>query len=297
MKAHIVTEPRYQKILGRILLLISALVLSGCKMAVLDPKGIIAYDEKNLLITAVLLMLIVVIPVIFLTVVISIYYRAGNTKSKYRPHWGHSTILEIIWWTLPCIIIAILAVITWTSSHQLDPYRPLDAKEKPLVIQVIALNWKWLFIYPEQNIATINMIQFPVNKPITFLITSDAPMNSFQIPRLGGQIYAMAGMQTKLHLMASEMGDYRGFSANYTGDGFYGMKFIARVSSQADFQKWVNTVKSVPHPLTSEEYNKLMKDSTNVPPEYYSEAKTNLYHDVMMKFMMPMGDTHSLENR
>jgi len=267
-------------------------------MAVLDPKGTIALDEKHLLITAVLLMLIVVIPVIFLAVIISIQYRAGNKKANYTPDWGHSTILEIIWWTIPCIIIAILAVITWTSSHELDPYRPLDTKEKPLVIQVIALNWKWLFIYPEQNIATVNFVQFPVNKPITFLITSDAPMNAFQIPRLAGQIYAMAGMQTKLHLMATENGDYRGFSANYTGDGFYGMKFIARVSSSEDFQKWVKSVKSISHPsLSAKEYNNLMKNSVNNPPAYYSSAKTNLFNDVMMKFMMPMGDTRSLENR
>jgi cytochrome o ubiquinol oxidase subunit 2 len=292
-----VTESRCRKILSRVSLLIGALVLSGCKMAVLDPKGIIAYDEKHLLITAVLLMLIIVIPVIFLAVIISIKYRAGNTKATYTPDWGHSTILEIIWWTIPCIIIAILAVMTWKSSHQLDPYRPLDVKGKPLVIQVIALNWKWLFIYPEQNIAAINFVQFPVNRPITFLITSDAPMNAFQIPRLAGQIYAMAGMQTKLHLMATETGDYRGFSANYTGDGFYGMKFIARVSSSEDFEKWVNTVKAIPHTLSLEEYNKLMKDSVNNPPEYFSSAKTNLFNDVMMKFMMPMGDTHSLENR
>jgi len=281
----------------------AAMTLSGCKqMVILDPEGIIAADEKRILIIAVLLMLLVVLPVIFLAVTISHKYRASNKKANYTPDWGHSTILEIVWWAIPCVIIAILAAITLTSSHSLDPYRPLDEKGKPLVIQVVALNWKWLFIYPEQNIAVVNFVQFPVNQPIRFLITSDAPMNSFQIPSLAGQIYAMAGMQTKLNLLATKTGDYRGYSANYSGNGFAGMNFTARVSSQKEFDEWVKSVKakSSNPSLTLERYNDIMKDSENNPVEYFSSVSPNLFNIVLMKFMMPMGsvqDQKNLENR
>ncbi len=286
-------------LLNYLSLIIGVLLLSGCKYAILDPKGMVAADEKHLLVTAVLLMLIVVIPVIFLAVMVSWKYRAGNKKAEYTPDWGHSTILEIIWWTIPCIIIGILAVLTWIGTHQLDPYRPLDVPGKPIRIQVVALNWKWLFIYPDQRIASVNFVQFPVNQPVRFFITSDAPMNSFQIPRLAGQIYAMAGMQTKLNLIASEKGDYRGLSTNYSGDGFAGMKFIARASSQQDFDQWVKAVKKSHHPLSMAVYRDLMKPSENNPPEYFSNVENDLFHEVMMKFMMPMPNESmkDLENR
>lgn len=284
-------------------LCLSALSLNGCKLALLDPKGVIAADEKHMLITAVLLMLLVVIPVIFLAVSVSHKYRASNTKAKYTPDWGHSTLLEIIWWTIPCVIIAILATLTWITTHKLDPYRPLDVKGKPLVIQAIALNWKWLFIYPEQNIAVVNFLQFPVNQPVRFLLTSDAPMNAFQIPRLAGQIYTMSGMQTKLNLMATEKGDYRGYSANYSGNGFSGMHFVAHVGTTEEFNQWVKSIKkstSSSSSLNLDKYNLLMKDSENNPVEYFSSVSPDLYNTVLMKFMMPMGsaqDQKSLENR
>ncbi|MFN7093972.1 MAG: ubiquinol oxidase subunit II, partial [Burkholderiales bacterium] len=205
-------------------------LLSGCKQAaLLYPKGTIGRDERDLIFTALGLMLIVVIPVIIMTVVFAWKYRASNTKATYAPDWHHSSKIEAVVWGIPIIIIAILATITWKSTHDLDPYKPLDVKGvKPLTIEVVALNWKWLFIYPEQNIATINFVQFPKDVPVDFKITADAPMNSFMIPQLGGQVYAMAGMQTHLHLIGNSTGDYDGRAVNYNGHGFSDMTFVAR---------------------------------------------------------------------
>jgi len=265
-------------------------------MVILNPKGTIAADERDMILMAVGLMLIVVIPVFFMTFFFAYKYRATNEKAKYTPDWAHSTILEIVWWGIPCAIIIVLGTITWTSSHRLDPYKPLESKVKPITIQVIALDWKWLFIYPEENIATVNFIQFPDHVPINFKITADAPMNSFMIPQLGGQIYAMAGMQTKLHLLATEMGDYNGMSVSFSGPGFSGMKFIARVSSDADYHNWLNSVRASKESLTMGSYNKLAKPSEDNKVQYYGSVQNNLYNDVMMKFMMPMGEMNGMKN-
>ncbi|RDI43401.1 ubiquinol oxidase subunit II [Aquicella lusitana] len=276
-------------ILLGILFFVAALSLSGCKFALLDPKGIIAADEKNIMITSVWLMSIVIVPVIILTFVFAWRYRAGNTKAKYTPDWSHSTVLELIWWSVPCIIIAILATITWKSTHELDPYKPLAVNNsKPITIQAIALEWKWLFIYPEQNIATINFVQFPAGVPVTFLITAEGPMNSFQIPQLAGQIYAMAGMQTKLNLIANAEGDYAGISANFSGDGFAGMKFTARASSQAQFDQWVKSVKQSPDKLTMAAYHRLVQPSENNRIQQFSAANSKIFEMAIMKSMMPM---------
>ncbi|WP_394332134.1 ubiquinol oxidase subunit II [Piscirickettsia litoralis] len=280
------------KVPAFLLLLLATLSLSGCKTMLFDPHGIIAADEMKLFITALILMLIVVIPVIIATLVIARRYRASNNDAKYTPEFTHSTKLEIIWWGVPIIIIAILGVITWHSTHKLDPYRPLDVKRngevvKPITIQAISLEWKWLFIYPDQGIATVNYVQFPVHQPVKFLITSDAPMNSFQIQQLAGQIYSMNGMQTKLHMMANKMGEYRGRSVSFSGDGFANMRFVTKVTSENDFDKWVQSVKASPNKLTTAEYKKLVVPSESNPPEYFSSVKPGLFKEVMMSFMMP----------
>lgn len=264
------------------------ILLNGCKAVILNPHGMIASDEKRLIIIATVLMLIIVIPVILMTFGFAWKYRESNTKAKYTPNWSHSTVLEIIWWAIPCIIIAILATITWDTTHELDPYKPLSVTGKPITIEVVALDWKWLFIYPEQKIATVNFIQFPAHVPINFKITSDAPMNSFMIPALGGQIYAMAGMQTQLHLIADEQGVYNGMSVSFSGPGFSDMKFLAKASSLDDFNRWVATVKQSPQELNQEAYNVLATPSENNKVEYYSSVQNNLYEDLIMKFMMPM---------
>lgn len=186
----------------------AALLLSGCQWVVLDPKGPIGLQERSIIITATVLMLLVVVPVIALILIFAWRYRASNEKADYRPDWSHSNTIEAVVWLIPCLIIAALGVITWRSSHTLDPYRPLDSKVRPLRIDAVALDWKWLFIYPDQRVATVNEVAFPANVPVEFHITSATVMNAFFIPQLGSQIYAMAGMQTELHLLANEPGTY-----------------------------------------------------------------------------------------
>lgn len=209
-----------------------ALLLGGCDMTLFNPKGQVGMDERTLIITATLLMLIVVIPVIVMTLAFAWKYRASNTQAEYKPDWHHSNRIEAVVWLVPCVIIAILGWITWESTHKLDPYRPLDSEVKPVTIQAVSLDWKWLFIYPEQGIATVNEIAFPKDTPVNFQITSDSVMNSFFIPQLGSQIYSMAGMMTKLHLIANEEGVFDGISANYSGGGFSGMRFKAIATSE-----------------------------------------------------------------
>jgi cytochrome o ubiquinol oxidase subunit 2 len=270
-----------------IMLLPLSLFLTACHSVMLEPKGMIAIAEKNVLITAVILMLLVVIPVITLTLVFAWRYREGNKKATYAPNWSHSNWIETICWTVPCAIIGVLGTITWISTHQLDPYRSLNDAE-PLTIQAIALEWKWLFIYPEEKIATVNYVQFPVNRPVRFLITAEGPMNSFQIPALAGQIYAMAGMQTKLHLIANEIGDYQGISANFSGDGFSDMMFIARASSAAEYAQWVKTAQHSKTQLSLTTYKKLMQPSIKVAVQYFALANKEIFNLAIMKSMMPM---------
>ncbi len=277
------SKNRYPRLLG-LLPLIGTLLLSGCNMTLLDPKGQVGLDERNLIITATLLMLLVVVPVIVMTFLFAWKYRASNTDAVYTPKWSHSTKIEIAVWAIPVLIIIALGYVTYKSTHALDPYKPLESDVKPITIQVVSMDWKWLFIYPEQGIATVNKIVFPANTPINFQITSDTVMNSFFIPGLGGQIYAMAGMQTKLHLIANQNAEFDGISANYSGAGFTGMKFKAIATSQADFDAWVSDVKKAPKQLEKAEYEALSKPSQNNPVELYSSFTPNLFQTIVDKY-------------
>lgn len=262
--------------------------LSGCDhLIVLNPKGQVGMQEKQLIVDAVLLMLIVVIPVIIMTFIFAWKYRASNQNAKYDPQWHHSNKIEVVVWSIPIVIILVLATLTWKTTHSLDPYRPLNVPGKPMTIEVVALNWKWLFIYPEQNIATVNYLQFPVGVQVDFKVTSDAPMNSFMIPQLGGQIYAMAGMQTHLHLIANAVGSYDGRAVSYSGHGFSDMTFTTKITSQEDFNAWVKKVKQSPQVLSANVYYELVKDSYANPPAFYAQVQPHLYENIMMKYMMP----------
>ncbi|MFJ5258214.1 ubiquinol oxidase subunit II, partial [Pseudomonas sp. NPDC088414] len=225
----------------------------------LNPTGQVGLEQRNLIITATLLMLLVVVPVIVMTFLFAWKYRASNKDAVYTPKWSHSTKIEVAVWTIPVLIIIALGYITYISTHKLDPYRPIESDVKPVTIEVVALDWKWLFIYPEQGIATVNKIVFPAHTPVNFRITSDAVMNSFFIPGLGGQIYAMAGMTTRLHLIADRNAEMDGISANYSGAGFTGMKFKAIATSQEDFDAWVSEDKKAPKQLEPAEYAALAK--------------------------------------
>ncbi|WP_025129485.1 ubiquinol oxidase subunit II [Pseudomonas sp. PH1b] len=277
------SKNRYPRLLG-LLPLLSMLMLGGCKWTLLDPKGQVGLDERNLIITATILMLLVVVPVIIMTFAFAWKYRASNTEATYAPKWSHSTKIEIAVWLVPVLIIIALGYVTYKSTHALDPYRPLDSEVKPITIEVVAMDWKWLFIYPDQGIATVNKIVFPAHTPVNFRVTSDTVMNSFFIPGLGGQIYAMAGMTTKLHLIANQNTELEGISANYSGAGFTGMKFKAIATSQEDFDAWVNEVKKAPKQLDTAEYEALSKPSQNNPVELYSAYAPNLFQTIVDKY-------------
>ncbi|MEO6676430.1 MAG: ubiquinol oxidase subunit II, partial [Pseudomonas sp.] len=277
------SKNRYPRLLG-LLPLLGTLLLSGCNMTLLDPKGQVGLDERNLIITATLLMLLVVVPVIVMTFLFAWKYRATNPDAVYAPKWSHSTKIEIAVWAVPVLIIIALGYVTYISTHALDPYKPLESDVKPITVEVVSMDWKWLFIYPEQGIATVNKLVFPANTPINFKITSDTVMNSFFIPGLGGQIYAMAGMETKLHLIANQNAEFDGISANYSGAGFTGMKFKAIATSRADFDAWVSDVKKAPKQLEKAEYEALSKPSQNNPVELYSSFTPNLFQTIVDKY-------------
>ena len=283
--------------LCKIALASTVLILSGCKGGVLDPKGMIAADEKNLIIIATGLMLLVVIPVIVMTLYFAWKYRHTQTHEIYAPKWAHSNKIEAIVWAVPIVIVVILSVITWQSTHRLDPYKPIEGKGKHLTVEVVSLNWKWLFIYPEQGIATVNELVFPAHVPVEYKITSESTMNSFFIPQLGSQIYSMAGMETKLHLIADEPGTFQGFSSNYSGSGFSGMKFDAIATpTQADFNKWVSKVKADNHKLTKTSYYELAEESENNPVAYYGDVEKGLFHTIIMKYMGAYGDMNKMDH-
>lgn len=267
-------------------------------IAMLDTKGLIASQQRDLLLFTTGLMLLVALPVFVLTFFIAWKYREGNKKAKYTPNWDSHKLIEVLWWGIPGAIILVLAIVTWVSSHTLDPYRAIESDKKPLTIQVVALQWKWLFIYPEQKIASVNLVQFPEDTPINFEITSDAPMNSFWIPQLGGQVYAMSGMKTQLHLMADEPGSYNGSSGNISGEGFAGMDFVAKASTDAEFKQWIKDVRASKDILNKETYYTLSQPSKDNPSTLYAVVDHKLYDTIIMKYMMPStsGETANSES-
>lgn len=256
-------------------------------IAVLFPAGIIALEERDLLFIIQAIMLLVIIPVYIFTFIFSWKYRASNPKGKYDPDLVDNHLAECFWWGIPLVLTAIISVLTWVKTHELDPYKPIESSKKPLNIQIVALQWKWLFIYPEENIASVNFFQFPKETPLHFEITADAPMNSFWIPHLGGQIYAMPKMKTELNLIAHEIGEFRGSSANLSGEGFAGMHFIAKASSEENYQKWLESAKKSSQGLNLEAYNKLTEPSQNNPVEIYQLKEKGLFDQIIMKYMHP----------
>lgn len=276
------------------ILLVGWLLLHTHTIAVLQPQGQIALEERNLIFAAVSIMLLVAIPILLLTFFIAWKYRADNPKATYRPDWTGNLLLKCTWWGILSVLVLVFWIIVWNSAHKLDPYKPIEATTKPITIQVVAMRWKWLFIYPEQHIATVNFMQFPVHTPVNFKLTADdAPMNSFWIPQLGGQMYAMTTMETKLHLIANTTGDFSGGAAEINGSGFAGMRFIARSSLKDDFDNWVEKIKKSSKPLDAVTYNTLVKPSEDNPVTYYSSVDNNLYNTIIMKDMMPVKNNQS----
>ena len=256
-------------------------------IAILFPKGEIGVKQRDLLFIVQAIMLLVIIPVFICTFVFSWKYRAGNPKEEYDPDLIDNIFLEFVWWGVPFVIVVIISLLTWYKTYELDPYKPIKSDKKEMVIQVVALQWKWLFIYPEEKIATVNFLQFPKDRPLHFEITADAPMNSFWIPELGGQIYAMSKMKTELYLIANEVGDFKGYSANISGEGFSGMHFIARASSEEEYVKWVESVQKSDNKMQWQSYSKLALPSRNQPVITYQLTDYQLFDKILNKYMYP----------
>ncbi|WP_084267750.1 ubiquinol oxidase subunit II [Azohydromonas lata] len=268
-----------------------ALMLGGCNMVVLHPSGDIASQQADLVRTATYLMLLIIVPVIALTLLFAWRYRA-KAQAAYTPDWDHSTRLELVIWGAPLLIIIALGAVTWISTHKLDPFRPLEridaqrplpADHKPLVVQVVALDWKWLFIYPEQGVATVNELAAPVDRPIRFHISSSTVMNTFYVPALAGMIYAMPGMESQLHAVINQPGEYQGLSANYSGDGFSYMRFKFHGLSDADFNAWVerNRSEGKGQVLNRETYLKLEQPSEREPVRRFGQVEAKLFDAVV----------------
>lgn len=260
--------------------------LEPSDIIVLDSKGMIGKKERELIYTAALLMLLVVIPVFAFTWFFSWKYGAKKGKGRHTPDWEHNNIAECSWWGVPLLIIVILAVLTWKSTHELSPFKPIVTDEKPVYVQVVALEWKWLFIYPEEGIATVNYLQIPAKRPIAFEITADSPMNSFWIPQLGGMIYAMASRRSQLHLLADEEGSYRGLSSHFSGKGFAGMTFTAKATSYEEYRDWVSEVRGSSSILSYERYEELVKPTEYHPVETYT-INERLFDRILEKYAPP----------
>ncbi len=286
--------PRLARALGRwVPAVLAAALLGGCDTVVMNPSGDIASQQADLIVSSTVLMLLIIVPVIALTLIFAWRYRETNTEATYDPEWDHSTKLELVIWGAPLLIIIALGALTWISTHKLDPWRPLqridaqrpinpqDPKAKPLVVQVVALDWKWLFVYPEQGIATVNELAAPVDRPIQFRITSSTVMNSFYVPALAGQIYAMPGMETKLHAVINRAGVYDGFSANFSGDGFSHMRFKFHGLSDAGFARWVESHKASNEELTRAAYLVLEQPSAREPVRRFGRVDPKLFDTVL----------------
>lgn len=281
--------PSFKTLRGLFLLPVFAL-LAGCNAVLISPSGDIAVQQRDLIYIATGLMLLVIVPVIVLTFVFAWRYRKDAQRADYDPEWHHSTQLELVIWTVPLLIIIVLGAITWISTHKLDPYRPIErldaqralpADAKPLVVEVVALDWKWLFLYPEQGIALVNEVAAPVDRPIQFKITASSVMNSFFIPALAGQVYAMPGMQTQLHAVINKPGEFDGMSANYSGAGFSGMHFKFYGLSDDGFAQWVQQVKAGGGELSRDAYLQLEKPSERNPVQRYAMVAPDLYGAIL----------------
>jgi cytochrome o ubiquinol oxidase subunit 2 len=264
-----------------------AFYLQGKNFAVLDPQGPIGQQEKNLIIFTLLLSAIVVIPVFIMLGTFAWRYHDGNTNAAYHPDEDGNKWLETLWWGIPIVIIGILVVVTWVSTYQLDPYKPLNSSVKPITVQVVALQWRWLFIYPDQHVASINELKIPAKTPINFEITADAPMSGFWIPSLGTQTYAMTGMSAQLRLESDNPGTLRGTNSNINGKGYAGMNFKVTTTSKEQFDGWTHAIANSPthEHLAYDEYVNLAKPSTDATIEYFHLHDSNLYSEVMGKYM------------
>ena len=260
--------------------LLGAATLGGCSEGVLDPQGPIAAAERLLLINSTAIMLLVVLPVIVATLAFAWWYRASNPRAARSLDVAYEGRIEFVTWSIPALIVILLGGVSWIGSHQLDPRAPIDATAPPLQVDVVALDWKWLFIYPDQGIAAVNRLVVPAGTPVQFRLTSATVMNSFFVPQLGSQIYAMGGMETHLNLLADRPGEYPGISANFSGDGFAEMRFTVSAVPPGDFTAWLQQVRGAGSALDAAGYAALAKPSKAVPPASYGSVEAKLFERI-----------------
>src|SRR3954447_9511573 len=265
--------------------LIGAATLGGCTEGVLDPKGPIALAERQILFNALGIMLAIVIPVIVATLGVAFWFRASNERARYRPNFAYSGRLEMLVWSIPAMTVFLVGGVAWVGSHELNPRKPIASTVKPLRVQVASLDWKWLFIYPDEGVASVNYLAIPVDTPVSFELTSSGVMNSFFVPQLGSQIYTMAGMITRLHLQADHPGIYRGFSAQYSGEGFSDMHFDANAVTDEKFAQWLDAARGAGPELDSKTYADLAKPSAAVAPFTYRSVAPGLFDSIMVSEM------------
>jgi cytochrome o ubiquinol oxidase subunit 2 len=280
--------------------LLGAATLGGCTEGVLDPKGPIAAAERLILFNSLGIMLAIVIPTILATLGVAWWFRSSNTRARYLPDFEYSGRLEVLVWSIPIMTVFLVGGVAWVGSHDLDPPKPIVSAVKLVRVQVISLNWKWLFIYPEQGIAAVNQLTIPVGTPVSFELTSSSVMNSFWVPQLGGQIYTMAGMTTRLHLQADHPGTYRGASANYSGEGFADMRFNVDAVPAEKFAQWVDAARSAGPVLDAPAYADLTKPSKAVAPFTYRFAAPGLFNGIVNAGMLPRDPssiTHHMSQR
>jgi len=267
------------------IVLIGVAALASCTEGVLDPKGPIAAAERQILFNSLGIMLAIVIPTILATLGVAAWFRASNHRARYMPEFEYSGRLELLVWAIPAMTVILVGGVAWVGAHDLDPRKPIESGAKPVQVQVVSLDWKWLFIYPEEGIATVNQLTIPVGTPVSFKLTSSGVMNSFFVPQLGSQIYTMAGMVTSLHLQADHPGTYRGLSAQYSGDGFADMRFSVNAVSPEEFSRWLDAARSAGPVLNAPAYAGLAKPSAAVAPFTYRAVAPDLFDGVVGSVM------------
>ena len=272
-----------------LILLIAAASLAGCTEGVLAPQGPIAEAERQIMFNATGIMLAIVIPTMIATLGVAYWFRASNTRARYRPDFEYSGRLELLVWSIPAMTVLLVGGVAWVGAHALDPRKAIPSASKPLHVQVVSLDWKWLFIYPDQGIGAVNQLTIPVDTPIDFELTSSGVMNSFFVPQLGSMIYTMPGMATRLQLLASHSGTYRGLSANFSGDGFSDMRFDVDAVSADAFARWVDSARTGGPELDAPAYAELVKPSAAVTPFTYRRVTPDLFKGIVSSIMQADG--------
>jgi len=271
----------------KLILLLGVAALIGCEHGVLDPQGPVAASERQILFNSLSIMLVIVVPTIVCILGFAWWYRAGNARAAYSPQWSYSGRLELLLWSIPALVVLFLGGIAWNGSHELDPAKPLGSQVKPLEVEVVSLDWKWLFIYPDQQIASVNRLVIPAGTPVHFRLTSASVLNVFFVPQLGSEIYAMYGMISELHLSADRAGNFHGVAAHFNGDGFSDMSFETRALSVEEFSRWVTSAQADGPALDEQAYRALLRQSSNVPPYTYRATAPRLFDDIAMGHLPP----------